>query len=104
MSLLLLLAGFCTRAKTVPTSTCWPTVTSSWVTTPSDGAVMVCSIFIASSQINGWPAVTVSPSAAPSRITAPGIGANSDPFSTTEPGSGKRGTAVNATAPRGEST
>ena len=36
---------------------------------------MVCSIFIASSQIRGWPAETVSPRAAPSRITAPGIGA-----------------------------
>ena len=65
---------------------------------------MVCSIFIASSHTSGWPDVTVSPSAAPSRITAPGMGASSEPFSTVEPGSGNRGTTVRATGPSGEST
>ena len=40
---------------------------------------MVCSIFIASSQISGWPGVTVSPTAAPTRITEPGMGASSEP-------------------------
>ena len=50
-----------TRASTAPTSTCWPASTLSSASTPSLGAVTVCSIFIASSQISGWPAVTVSP-------------------------------------------
>ena len=59
---------------------------------------------IASNQTRGCPAATASPSAAPSRITAPGIGASNEPFSTTDPGSGKRGTAVSATEPRAEST
>ena len=65
---------------------------------------MVCSIFIASSQISGWPAVTVSPTAAPSRMTLPGMGATSEPFSTADPGSGKRGSAIKCTGPVREST
>src|SRR6478752_4095348 len=93
-----------TRASTAPTSTCCPAVTLSSASTPSAGAVMVCSIFMASSQISGRPARTVSPSCAPTRITRPGMGATSDPFATAEPGSTNRGITVNPTPPAGEST
>ena len=68
------------------------------------GLVMVCSIFMASSQISGWPAVTVSPTAAPTRTTDPGIGASREPCATAVSGSGKRGWASRRTAPSGEST
>ena len=37
---------------------------------------------MASSQISGWPAVTVSPTAAPMRSTEPGMGASSEPCAT----------------------
>src|SRR5699024_2592528 len=69
-------AGSPTTARTSPTSTCRPASTCSAVTTPSAGAATVCSIFIASSHSSGCPAVTVSPSPAPSRITVPGMGAS----------------------------
>ncbi|SHX22853.1 Uncharacterised protein [Mycobacteroides abscessus subsp. abscessus] len=65
---------------------------------------MVCSIFMASSQTMGVPAVTVSPTAAPRRSTTPGMGAMSDPAATSVLGSVNRGTTVSATGPSGEST
>ena len=68
------------------------------------GEVTVCSIFIASSHTSGCPAVTVSPTAAPTRSTEPGMGASSDPCATAASGSGKRGSATNCTGPSGEST
>ena len=65
---------------------------------------MVCSIFMASSQTNGWPALTASPTAAPTRMTLPGMAAISEPCSTADPGSGNRGKTIRWTGPRGEST
>src|SRR6478752_447479 len=93
-----------TRASTAPTSTCWPGSTLSSASTPSAGAVTVCSIFIASSHTSGCPAVTVSPTAAPMRNTEPGMGARSEPSAMASSGSGKRGSATSCTGPRGESS
>ena len=60
---------------------------------------------MASSQISGWPAVTVSPTAAPTRATEPGIGASSEPVR--DRASRGRGSGAGRPAgpdPSGEST
>ena len=46
---------------------------------PSAGAAIVCSIFIASITISGWPRRTLLPGSTSSRVTRPGIGAVSRP-------------------------
>ena len=48
-----LTSGASTSARTKPTSTCWPAATLSSASRPPVGATMVCSIFMASSQISG---------------------------------------------------
>jgi len=47
-----------TTHNTASTCTCPPVEASSPVTVPSNGAVSACSIFIASSTIRRWPALT----------------------------------------------
>ena len=70
-----------------------------------DGAVMVCSIFIASSHTRGCPAVTVSPSARPAGSPRRASGPAASPAATAEPGSGNRGHHGEARpAPSAEST
>ena len=60
-------------------------------TVPSRGAAMVCSIFIASMTISGWPCLTVSPAATRSWTTRPGIGADSRPACRSAPAGGASG-------------
>ena len=88
----------------VPVSTWVPTSTGSSVTMPSTAAEMVCSIFMASIHSSGWPAVTVSPTETATRMTAPGMGASSEPAATSAPGSEYRGGSMSGTGPSGEST
>ena len=60
--------------RTVPSVICAPSAAIS-ATTPSWGAAIVCSIFIASRISSGWPLATASPLAARTILTSPGIGA-----------------------------
>ena len=71
--------------------TCSPALTRSSATTPSAGALTVCSIFIASRTRSGCPAVTTVPGSASTRSTRPGIGASRDPAGVSFSGSPKRG-------------
>ena len=52
-----------TATSRVPDSTCWPISTRISVTTPSSGASIGCSIFMASRTATVWPARTGSPTA-----------------------------------------
>jgi hypothetical protein len=52
---------------------------------PSNGATRACSIFIASSTSNFWPAVTALPSATSTETMRPGIGARIAPSEATLP-------------------
>jgi hypothetical protein len=54
--------------------TAWPALAVSSVTTPSSGAVTVCSIFIASTTTSGSPARTGWPAVTCTAMTVPGIG------------------------------
>jgi hypothetical protein len=85
-------------------STWLPARTGTSVSVPAAGAATVCSIFIASSTISGWPAATSVPGSASTRSTEPGIGASSDPGATESAGSVNRGTSRSALAPSGPST
>ena len=66
-------------ASNASTCTCDPTAAFNSATTPSNGAVRPCSIFIASSVSSFWPLATVSPAATSTAITRPGIGARIAP-------------------------
>ena len=52
------------RSNSPPSGTWSPTAYSSSATVPSRGAVIVCSIFIASSTASGWPCLMASPGCA----------------------------------------
>jgi len=54
--------------------TCCPALAVSSVTTPSSGAVTVCSIFIASTTTSGCPARTGWPAVTCTAMTVPGMG------------------------------
>jgi hypothetical protein len=54
-------------------------------TTPSNGAVRACSIFIASSTTIGWPLDTTSPAFAGVATILPGMGARSEPSDAAPP-------------------
>ncbi len=54
--------------------TCCPALAASSLTTPSSGAVTVCSIFIASTTTSGCPARTGWPAATCTAMTVPGMG------------------------------
>lgn len=66
-------------ARTSSIWTGWPAFTVSSATTPSSGAQTVCSIFIASTTMTGSPLATVSPSAARTARTVPGMGERTMP-------------------------
>jgi hypothetical protein len=59
--------------------TCCPALAVSSVTTPSSGAVTVCSIFIASTTASGCPADTGCPAVTRTASTVPGIGDRTTP-------------------------
>ncbi len=84
--------------------TCSPALARSSASTPSAGALTVCSIFIASSTRIGWPAVTTAPGSASTRRTRPGIGASSDPAGASLAGSPNRGVSDSAVEPSLAST
>src|SRR5690606_35760595 len=71
-----------TSASFSSNATCLPAWTQSSATTPSTGAVIVCSIFITSTTASGVPAATWSPSATFTTRTVPGIGLVTGPPST----------------------
>ncbi len=54
--------------------TCCPALAVSSLTTPSSGAVIVCSIFIASTTTSGCPARTGWPAVTCTAMTVPGMG------------------------------
>src|SRR5574344_1695749 len=58
-----------------PSATWSPGAKSSSCTSPSAGAAMVCSIFMASITARGWPLVTLSPTCTANETTLPGMGA-----------------------------
>ncbi len=60
--------------SSTPSATESPARNFTAFTTPSAWAAMVCSIFIASTTISGWPRFTLSPAAAMTRTTVPGMG------------------------------
>src|SRR6185312_2050727 len=91
--------GSATTASTCPVSTAWPTVACREVTVPSCGARTACSIFIASRTTTTVPAVTDAPSATSTRTTVPGIGACSEPASSSATGSGNRTASTSSVAP-----
>ena len=81
-----------------------PALARSSATTPSAGALTVCSIFIASRTRSGCPAVTTVPGSASTRSTRPGIGASSEPAGASLVGSPNRGISDSALEPSLAST
>ena len=69
-------------SNSAPSITWSPGAYSSSATTPSAGAAMVCSIFMASITASGWPLLTLSPALTANDTTLPGIGAVRRPPST----------------------
>ena len=65
---------FSIRTSKAPSLTCAPAAALSSATLPSNGAVRLCSIFIASSVSSFWPFVTASPAATSSAMILPGMG------------------------------
>src|SRR4029453_15191088 len=67
-------APFSVRTSRLASVTWAPSLTLSSVTMPSNGAVRLCSIFIASRVSSFWPLATATPFTASTEITRPGIG------------------------------
>ncbi len=67
--------------SSAPSATWSPGAYISSATTPSAGAAMVCSIFIASITASAWPLLTWSPALTANDTTLPGMGAVSLPVS-----------------------
>src|SRR6202012_2747359 len=74
-----------TRTICLSTATLSPTATVISATCPSTGAVSTSSIFIDSSTTSGSPAATVSPAAAWTIRTWPGMGARTSPSPAASP-------------------
>ena len=72
--------------------TCCPAFAVSSLTTPSSGAVTVCSIFIASTTMSGAPARTGWPAVTCTAMTVPGMGERT--AASTSPARPPRGTAA----------
>src|SRR5699024_8730675 len=91
-------------ASSAPAGTRCPASTGISRTAPAVGAVMRCSIFIASMRSSVWPLVTFAPTDTSTAMTVPGMGAGRAPGSTTVSGEGRGSTGPRVTGPRGDST
>ena len=84
-----------------PVSTRSPTAKRTSPTTESDGAVILCSIFIASTTISSCPSTTLSPTATWTAITVPGSGEIGPPPPTSAWCTSNTGARSNDRAPVG---